>query len=247
MQRLSRSIAIALALCLCATLVPRLSAAEKGQADWRQLFNGKDFSGWQNASGGKPGAGWAVEDGAMVRKSSAGDVWTNERFGNFVLDLEFKTEGNSGIFIRTDKPDDCVQTGLEIQVLGPSRGGKPSKGSCGALYDAQAPTKDVVKAGQWNRCTITAAGSRITVEMNGEKIVDVDLDRWDTPGKNPDGSNNKYRNALKDFKREGHVGLQDHGAVVAYRNLKIKPLDGAKAGKPRKDRAKRKPTPTDAP
>jgi len=245
-QRLSGFIAMALALCLCASLVPQLSAAEKGQADWRRLFNGKDFSGWQNASGGKPGAGWAVEDGAMVRKSSAGDVWTKDRFGNFVLDLEFKTEGNSGIFIRTDKPDDCVQTGLEIQVLGPSRGGKPSKGSCGALYDAQAPTKEMVKAGQWNRCIITAAGSRVTVELNGEKIVDVDLDRWDTPGKNPDGSKNKYSNALKDFKREGHVGLQDHGAVVAYRNVKIKPLDGAQADKPRKDRAKRRPKPTDA-
>jgi hypothetical protein len=246
MKRLSTFIPFALVLGLCATLVPQLTAAEKGQANWRQLFNGKDFSGWQNAAGGEPGAGWVVEDGAMVRKSSAGDVWTKERFGNFVLDLEFKTEGNSGIFIRTDKPSDCVQTGLEIQVLGPSRSGKPSRNSCGSLYDAQAPTKDVVKAGQWNRCIITAVGSRIRIEMNGEKIVDMDLDRWDTPGKNPDGTPNKFRNALKDFKREGHVGLQDHGAVVAYRSVKIKPLDGAKADRPKKDRAKRKAKPTDA-
>jgi len=246
MPRLSGLIAIALVLSLGTSLVPQLAAAEKGQAAWRPLFNGKDFSGWQNASGGKPGAGWVVEEGAVVRKTSAGDVWTKDRFGNFVLDLEFKTEGNSGIFIRTDKPEDCVQTGLEIQVLGPTRGGKPSRNSCGSLYDAQAPTKDLVKAGQWNHCVITARGSRITIEMNGEKIVDVDLDRWDTPGRNPDGSKNKFRNALKDFKREGHVGLQDHGAVVAYRNVKIKPLDGAKADKPRKDRAKRKPKPADA-
>jgi len=233
MQRLSWFIAIALIPSLGASLASQASAAEKEQAAGRQLFNGKDFSGWQNAAGGAPGAGWVVEDGAMVRKERTGDVWTKDRFGDFVLDLEFKTEGNSGIFIRTDKPTDCVQTGLEIQVIGPARGGKPSKGSCGALYDAQAPTEDLVKAGEWNHCVITARGSRITIEMNGQQIVDADLDRWDTAGKNPDGTKNKFRNALKDFKREGHVGLQDHGAVVAYRNVKIKALDGAKSDKPK--------------
>ncbi len=109
-------------------------------------------------------------------------------------------------------------------MIGPARGGKPSKHSCGALYDAQAPTKDLVKAGEWNHCVITARGSRIAVEMNGEKIIDADLDRWVTPGQNPDGTKNKFRTALKDFKREGHIGLQDHGGKVAYRNIKIKVL-----------------------
>jgi hypothetical protein len=41
---------------------------------------------------------------------------------------------------------------------------------------------------------------------------------------NPDGSRNKFRTALKDFKREGYIGFQDHGAAVAYRNVKIKVL-----------------------
>jgi len=189
---------------------------------WQVLFDGKDFSGWMSAGGGAPGAGWAIEDGAMVRKERAGDIWTKERYGDFVLELEFQTRGNSGIFIRTDNPRDCVQTGIEFQVLGPV--GQPSKHSCGAAYDLLAPTKDMVKADGWNKITITARGSKLTVVLNGEQIIEMDLDQWTTPNQNPDGTRNKFRTALKDFKREGHIGFQDHGAWVSYRNVRIKPL-----------------------
>ena len=211
-------------VCLAASFAgAAASAADAKQDGCRPLFNGKDFSGWTNADGKAPGRGWVVADGAMVRKDPAGDIWTKDRFGNFVLDLEFKTEGNSGIFIRTDNPRDCVQTGIEIQVITPM--GKPSKHSCGAVYDALAPTKDPVKANAWNHVVITAIDNRIEVVMNEEKIIDMDLDRWSTPGKNPDDTKNKYQKALKDFTREGHIGLQDHGAKVSYRNLKIRALD----------------------
>jgi len=195
------------------------AAAEDG---WQVLFDGKDFSHWTSADGGPPGAGWVIEDGAMVRKGRAGYIWTKQRYGDFVLELEFKTKGNSGIFIRTDNPRDCVQTGIEIQVLNPV--GQPSKHSCGAIYDCLAPTKDMVKPDQWNEITITAQGPKITVVLNGEKIIDMNLDQWTTAGQNPDGTRNKFRTALKDFKREGHIGFQDHGAWVAYRNVRIKPL-----------------------
>jgi hypothetical protein len=196
-----------------------LGAAEK---DWQVLFDGKDLSQWQSAGGGKPSDGWSIREGAMTRGSRAGYIWTKDRFGNFVLDLEFKTSGNSGIFIRTDKPRDCVQTGIEIQVNKPA--GKPGKHSCGAMYDLVAPTKEMTKADEWNHIVITAKDNKITVVMNDEEIIDADLNQWTEPHKNPDGSKNKFRTALKDFKREGHIGFQDHGADVSYRNVKIKSL-----------------------
>jgi hypothetical protein len=199
-----------------------MGTADPKKGGWRLLFDGIDLAGWTSAAGQQPGKGWIADDGALVRKEPAGDLWTRDRFGDFILDLEFQTTGNSGVFIRTDKPTDNVQTGLEIQIERPSR---PDKHSCGALYDALAPTKEASNRDGWNHLVITARGSQITVVMNDELIIDADLDRWTEAGKNPDGSKNKFNAALKDFKREGHIGLQDHGAVVSFRNIKIKPLN----------------------
>jgi hypothetical protein len=204
-------------------VLPMAPLPAPGPDGFITLLNGKDLTGWMNARGGAPGTGWTVADGAVTlerSKGGGGDLWTQHRFGDFVLDLEFKTEGNSGVFIRTDKPTDNVQTGIEIQIERPAK--KPDKHSVGSIYDALAPTKDPTKPNEWNHAVITCNKNRITVEMNGEKMTDIDLDQWSEPGKNPDGSKNKFRQALKDFKREGHIGLQDHGAKVAYRNIKIK-------------------------
>jgi hypothetical protein len=207
--------AIGIAACMLATVF-----AEDAK-DFRPLFNGKDLNGWQNAQGKPPGPGWAVEEGVLVRKTASGDIWTTERFGDFVLDLEFKTEGNSGVFIRTDKPTDNVQTGIEVQVDKPSK--NPGKHSVGAIYDLVAPTKNAALS-EWNRLVITAEGPKLTVVLNSEKIAEMNLDEWTMGGQNPDGTKNKFKTALKDFKREGHIGFQEHGAGVMYRNVKIKTL-----------------------
>ncbi len=98
----------------------------------------------------------------------------------------------------------------------PSR--NPGKHSVGSIYDLVAPTKDTAKKDEWNKVEITAKGSKLVVKMNGEKVNEMDLDRWTDGGKNPDGTKNKFAKALKDFKREGHIGFQDHGSEVMYRN-----------------------------
>jgi hypothetical protein len=71
---------------------------------------------------------------------------------------------------------------------------------------------------------LTARGSRIHAVLNGQEIIELDLDRWTTAGRNPDGSPNKFKYAYKEMPRRGHIGLQDHGDPVWYRNIRIKPL-----------------------
>lgn len=220
MIRLARVVLLLLAVYGFALLPGNTPAAEDD--GFQPLFNGKDLTGWQNASGREPGSGWVVQDGAMARKPGAGMIWTKGRFGDFILDMEFKTEGNSGIFIRTGDPKDPVQTGLEVAINRPSS--RPGKHSCGAIYDCLAPTRCADKPDAWNHVVIKALANRIQVTMNDQQIIDMDLDRWTQPHRNPDGSRNKFRTAVKDFPRAGHVGLQDHGASVWFRNIKIKPL-----------------------
>jgi hypothetical protein len=98
-------------------------------------------------------------------------------------------------------------------------------GTAGAVYDCQAPSRNAVRApGEWNQVRLTCKGSKVAVVLNGEPVVDLDLDRWTEAQKNPDGTKNKFPRAMKDFARTGYIGLQDHGRPVWYRNVRIKPL-----------------------
>ena len=205
---------------IASTLITLIAISGISFADHhsKSLFNGKDLTGWQDRDGKT--SKWEVVNGTLQGQKKTGDIWSKERFGDFVLSLEFKTTGNSGIFFRTDNPKSPVQTGIEIQVEKPNG---PTKQSVGAIYDLVAPKKNNATTG-WNKVKITAKDNMITVEMNGEVINGMDLNKWTKPNKNPDGSKNKYKTALKDFKREGHIGFQDHGHLVSYRNIKIKKL-----------------------
>lgn len=200
-----------------------LTAQEKSDG-YVLLFNGKDLTGWHRNSDGF--GGWKAEDGALCLSKGGGMLYADGKFGDFVLKTDFKMSErcNSGVFIRVGNPKDEVQTGLEIQVQD-DYGKNPNKNSVGSIYDLVAPSKNTVKpAGEWNTCVITANKNMISVELNGEKVAEMDVDQWTTPGKQPDGSKNKYKTAVKDFPRVGLIGLQDHGRPVCFKNVKVKPL-----------------------
>lgn len=193
-------------------------AGELKSSGWRDLLT-EDLSNCIFNEGS-----WTMEEGILAWKGG-GYIWTKERYGDFILDLEYMvSEGaNSGIFFRTDDLKDIVQTGMEVQIHETTDGSK--HGSCGAIYDCLSPSKNVAKkAGEWNHYTITCKANKIYVVLNGEQIIDMDLNLWTEPHKNPDGTSNKFKTAYKDMPREGHIGFQDHGQPVWFRNLKIRNL-----------------------
>lgn len=191
-----------------------------------------DTSGWKDLfaadlSNAVDAAGWQFDGKELVAKNHD-TLWTKDSYGDFILDLEFKVakESNSGVFLRSGDIKN-VLAALEIQVHESADGSK--YGMLGAIYDAMPPTKNAAKpVGEWNHYTITCKGPQVTVVLNGETIIDANLDNWPETGKNPDGTPNKFKKALKDFARSGPIGLQGlHGkaqAPVWYRNLKIKTL-----------------------
>ncbi|MBT5706964.1 MAG: DUF1080 domain-containing protein, partial [Verrucomicrobia bacterium] len=146
-----------------------------------------------------------------------------DTYGDFELSAEFKMgEGcNSGIFFRTN-PENPVQGGFEIQVFDSFGRDKIGTHDSGALYDALIPRINAAKpAGEWNRCVIRAVGPMVWVSLNGEEVIEADLDDWIQGNKNPDGSRNKFKTALRDLPRVGHIGLQDHGKPVWFRNIRV--------------------------
>jgi len=201
-----------------------LTPAEK-PAGGQLLFDGETLNGWKATGNAE---GWAVKDGTITNLAKGGGMLaTIDRFGNFALSMEFKVtpHANSGVFFRWAVLGDPVQRGIEIQILDSYGVEKPGKHDCGAIYDCLAPRKNACQpAGEWNKMVLTCRNSLIWIDMNGKRIVYMNLDRWTTPHMNPDGSRNKFRIAYKDMAREGHIGLQDHGHKVWFRNIKIKPL-----------------------
>ena len=75
-----------------------------------------------------------------------------------------------------------------------------------------------------NHLKVTCKGSVIQVFLNKGKVVDIDLTEWEEPGKNPDGTKNKFITAYKEMPREGKIGFQDHGGKVWYKNIRISRL-----------------------
>jgi hypothetical protein len=173
-------------------------------------------------------AGWQVIDGALTRVDSAGDIVTTDKYANFELALEWKVAegGNSGIFYRVSEDSDYPwQTGLEMQVLDDARhpDGRSPLTSAGALYAIYPAPRGVVRpAGEWNGVRILVNRHHLEHWLNGTKVVGTELGSpdWEARVKQ-----SKFASTPAYGRSDtGHIGLQDHGDWVAYRNIRIRIL-----------------------
>lgn len=220
---------------LCLAALPRLLAAEPNtltpeerQAGWRLLFDGKTTDGWRNFKQPAVSPGWKVVDGALVRSAQgAGDLMTTDEFGAFELVLEYRIApgGNSGLMFHvTEEAGAPWQTGPEVQILDNVGGHDPNK--AGWLYALYVPDCDATKpAGEWNEIRLVVTPEKGETWMNGKKYYEFvkGSPDWDARV-----AKSKFATMPRFGKpTRGHICLQDHGDTVAFRNIRIRPLDAA--------------------
>jgi len=204
-----------------------LSHADQ-RGGWKLLFDGKTTDGWRNF--GKEGisTGWKVVDGALTRADKgAGDIVTRDQYGSFELSIEFNISeaGNSGIMYHVDESVTGAPylTGPEIQIQDNVAGHDPQK--CGWLYQLYSANTDATKpAGQWNHLRIRITPEGCSTHMNGVRYASYKKgsDDWDRRvAKSKFSQWDQFGKATT-----GYICLQDHGDQVAYRNIKIRKLDG---------------------
>jgi hypothetical protein len=211
------------------TTVPANTLSDREQTDgWKLLFDGKTTAGWRNY--GKPtiSDGWKVQDGSLTRVGAGGDIITNDEFKNFELMIDWKIEpgGNSGIFWRAAEDTDAIYWNApEMQVLDDAKhpDGQSPLTSAGAAYDLYpAPPGHVHPGGEWNTARLVVNGNHVEHWLNGFKTVEFELGSRDWDSK---VAASKFKPHARFGKNaQGHIGLQDHGNLVAYRNIKIRVL-----------------------
>ena len=210
--------------------------------EWTSLFDGKTTNGWHTYGKDAVGEAWKVIDGTLMLDPSnkqgwqingGGDIVSNESYGDFHLQLEWKISpnGNSGIiFFVQDEPKKynyIWYTGPEMQVLDNDghSDGKIIKHRAGNLYDLVAGVEGAVKpVGEWNLVDIINEKGTLTLKLNGITTVTTTLgdDSWKNLIKNSKFSKGESPDFGKVF--TGHIGLQDHGNQVWYRNIRIQRL-----------------------
>jgi len=213
----------------------KLTDREK-QEGWELLFDGETFTGLNKLAG----SGWDIEDGAIkaqITEESGGhsqkDFITAEKYGNFelVFDFMISNKTNSGVkyLVTDDYPGQEGQyLGLEYQILDNVNFEYPERGelrTLASLYDLiPADTQETVPFGEWSTAKIVVIGNHIEHWLNGKKVVGYN--RGSTRFKSL-VRESKYKN-FKDFgqTKQGHILFQNEGSAIAFRSIKIKPMEG---------------------
>ena len=196
-----------LACTLALAAVGQEKAANTPPPGFVALFNGKDLTGWKTDEHDAP-VHWTAREGVLHYDGKGDSLRTAKDYGDFELYVDWKIgkDGDSGIYLR----------GLpQVQIWDPDCGPAGGVGS-GGLYNNKVgpskPTKRVDKPiGEWNTFHIIMKGDKVTVFLNGEKVVDeVPLEHYP-----------EYKTPIP---AKGTIELQHHGNPLEFRNIYVKEL-----------------------
>jgi 3-keto-disaccharide hydrolase len=211
-----------LSLVLILLLLSALSSPAQSNG-WKQLFNGKDFTGWKHVGPGK----FTIEDGMLKSQGGMGLLWyTPQKLGGVTLRVVYKlshADDNSGVYIRIpERPTEPwmpVNKAHEIQIYDPG----DDYHCTGVIYSfTKALARPHKPVGDWNTMDITLAGPRTVVVLNGVKVTDYTQTKDSQPPKPHEGDPD--RGPRPDV---GYIGLQNHGgdAQVIFKEVAIKKLN----------------------
>jgi len=196
-------------------------------ANWTNLFNGKDLKGWVQYNGK---ANYTVEHGEIVGRTVPNEpnsfLSTDKLYGDFILELDLKVDVNmnSGIQFRSelnDENDHCTVTdkhtpkrvhGYQMEIDPSSRawsGGIYDEARRGWLYPLEynVAAKTAFKNNEWNHYKIECIGNNIRTWINGVPCAHV----------------------VDDMTPKGFISLQVHeiqnpkdaGQEVRWKNIRI--------------------------
>lgn len=187
----------------------------------RDLFNGKDFEGWEFdiiSSKVEPAEIWTVEDGMIVSVGRPLSVLrTTEGFENYELTLEWRwpegsAPGNSGVLLHATSPRErgVWPKSIEVQLAHGSAGDFWMIGESITVEGREPLGRRIPNngslaersPGEWNQLRVRCEGASVTVWINGTLV-----------------NHGHAATAVR-----GAICLQSEGADIHFRNLRILPL-----------------------
>jgi hypothetical protein len=194
------------------------------EAEWKSLFNGQDFSGWDQRGGE---AEFKIEGDKIIGitkdDTPSSYLCTQREYEDFILELEVKmdTAMNSGIQIRSHSRPDYKSGkvhGWQIELDPSDRswtGGvfNQSRGGWSQTLEDNPEAREAFKPMEWNTLKIKAEGESIQSWVNGVQAAD-------------------YTDTLQN--RSGMICLQVHSTIpgrwpagkeIEFRNIRIKELE----------------------
>ncbi|MBC7921564.1 MAG: DUF1080 domain-containing protein [Ferruginibacter sp.] len=207
---------------------------------WVLLFDGTGTSAWRGYNQTTfPGSGWVAKDGQLMMEATGreeegygGDIITKDQYENFEFKVDFKLspDANGGILysIKEEKGKPVWHNASEYQLLDNEGYEKKNKyvmdkHRTGDNFDLLPSTANNLKpAGEWNQAMLRVKDGQVQHWLNGQKVLEYTL--W-TP---------EWKAAVKKSKfaeypgygmaKKGHVGLQDWGYQIWYRNIKLRTI-----------------------
>ncbi|MBN1420888.1 MAG: DUF1080 domain-containing protein, partial [Planctomycetes bacterium] len=198
---MARILPAVLAMAVAALAAPAPDVIRDG---YTALFDGTNLDAWKVE--GDAASHWKVADGIIRYDGKGGDLWTKAAYRDFALwvDWRLPAPGDSGIYLRGSSKS---QVNIWVNELGSGEvyGYRVDGNLPEAVRKGATPSKRMDRpVGEWNRFFIIVQGDRLTVELNGTRVID--------------------RALLPGMPATGPIALQNHGNPLEFRNVYIKEL-----------------------